>query len=211
MEITAYNFRELRKWNKKASTYRRIRMGVVVETVRGIGIVTHRDKSRVWVSTPPEEGDLSWGTTYEYDVSDVALTDEGIVSSSKLHRYAWGKIRDNAIDNNASHAICRQRLIVNEYADKIKCKKEVRTVTGFMGSSDYTRFIGDGYDFEINLRRPFVPDGDRLLYALGLSDRITTIDGRGNVGNRKILESDVIIGKSINAFNVDKHGNKSWD
>lgn len=191
--ITSEDFWSLKKWNKKAIVKKNIRVGVTVITKRGVGIVTTRDKEEVWVAH--ESDSLLWCHTYTYHINDVMLSNKDIDKESKLYKGAWQNIRDSAIVQNQNYEIEKHKRIVKEWSHLISGRKEKRTISTSFGSYDYVRFIGDDFDFEICVNNPFIPNGDRVLYAIGKGDGyITDMNGYGRIYRRKIKQEDVNYG-----------------
>lgn len=192
--ITSKDFSVLKKWNKRATTNKLIRLGVEVVTPRGIGIVVHRNKGAVWVAYAST---ALWCERYQTTVDEVELYtfQPTIPKTSLLYKGAWQHIEDEAINENQKYEIAKHQAIVNTWASDIKATREERTITSEFGSNTYVRFIGDNFDFEINVSRPFFPSGDRVLFALNKGDGyITDINGFGWIYRRKIIADDISYG-----------------
>lgn len=200
--ITSYYLPSLKRFNRKAGKHRNIRAGIVVETARGVGIVTVRDKDVVWVAHEPPEG-LLWIEQYTYPVDNLTPIDAKIDETSKFYRGAWQKIEDEAMNANQMYEVRKHEAIFSEYESLIRGKKTERTIDmGTWGSTTYRRYTGvnkhgQPFDFEVNIRNPFIPAGDRVLFALGFGDGcITDMNGYGWIYRRKITEADVNYGEA---------------
>jgi len=209
MEITSDKFKTLKKYNKKTGVKRGIRVGCVVNTNRGVGIVTTRDKSSVWVANESD----SWLMchTYIYDIGGVELYDQTISNNNRLYIGAWMSIMNDAIQKNQDYEVAKHKAIVNGLSSIVKGKREKREISTTFFSNIYTRFIGDDYNFEICTSNPFLFDGDKILYAIGETDTIGYINGYGWIGRRKIVNGDINSGECVNVFNVDDDGDKIYD
>jgi CBS domain-containing protein len=191
--VTSENYRKLKRYNRKASGKRKnIRAGVVVDTKRGVGIVTHRDKETIEVA---HESDVLWCERYSYDIADIEPSGAEIDVESRHYRGAWGWIVGNAMHNNVSFEYDKSRAILEEHAHRVSGKTEKRTISTTFGSHEYIRFIGDGFDFEIDVSHPSISAGDKVLFALGKGDGfIVDMNGHGWFYRRKITDRDVKFG-----------------
>lgn len=195
-----------RPFNKKATKFRNLRMGVTVDCPKGKGIVTYRGKpfkkDVVEVAVVPDvEGEVSPCYRYQYSPEDVTISPEPINECTRLYDAAWYWIMGHAVDQNAKYEIERHEFICAEYSSLIPGKYVDRDVSaGPWGSYKYRRYTGvnkngDAFDFEMNIKRPFIPCGDRVLYALGKGDgRITDMNGHGWIYRRKITDNDINYG-----------------
>ena len=195
-----------REFNRKGEAkYKRIRCGVYVQTNdgRGRGIVSARTGSEIWVTFPSRTS--MPGETYTYDVSDVTLCDNipplsGIgEAEGSYERYAWTMIYDAAMSRNQSYEARWQMWIVAEYEALVPGKRKDRDIGGEWGTFKYRRYVGknkrgEPFDFEVCVTRPFIPDGDRILFALGVNDYITRMNGHGRIYTQKITDEDVNYG-----------------
>jgi hypothetical protein len=196
LKINSETFNVLRKYNKKAGKHRNIRVSCVVETKRGLGIVTYRKGTEIQVAHEPDrQCELLWCYRYTYDIEHVNPSAAVIDHSSKLYRGAWQWILDGALSRNQDYEIDKHRAIVNELSGRIAGKTEKRAISTPFSSSNYVRFIGEGFDFEINISRPFIPDGDRVLFAIGKGGGyITDMNGHGRIYRRPITDNDIKYG-----------------
>ena len=194
---------KLKMFNRNASTKRNIRLGITVDTNRGLGIVTWRKGDELEVAVRPDhEGEVMPCYRYNYKLTDVEIADEEIAKDDRLYIGAWYWIMNHAISENQSYESIKHRSIFDEWESRIPGKRTDRDVSmGAWGSTKYRRYTGvnkhgQPFDFELCLRPALaIPYGDRIMYALGASDGyITDMNGHGWVYRRKITDDDVNYG-----------------
>lgn len=199
MLITSEFIRALKPFNKRVGKNRNVRVGLAVNTKRGVGIIISRDGSELWVAH--ESDSIVWYESYIYDIEEVKVSDIVIDTESQLYKGAWQFIEDSAINANQTYEVRKHEAIFEEYESMIPGKRTDRDISmGMWGSTTYRRYTGmnrygQPFDFEANILRPFLPVGDRVLYAMGVSDGyITDMDGYGRIYRRKIEDRDVRYG-----------------
>jgi hypothetical protein len=202
MKTSSEYLKAIRPWNRKCSKHRSIRVGVSVETSRGLGIVTWRKGEKITVAVKPDkEGEVMPCYTYNYSIEDVKASAEEVPRESRLYFGAWSNIENYANGDNQSYEIARQVAIFEEYESLIKGKRTDRDVSmGEWGTAKYRRYSGtnkhgEAFDFEVNIVRPFMPCGDRILFALAADDGyIADMNGHGRIYRRRIEDRDINYG-----------------
>lgn len=193
----------LRPFNKKVGKHRNIRVGVTVDTSRGIGIVTWRKGDELEVAVRPDrEDEVSPCYRYRYAVSEVDLAAEEVTQDDRLYAGAWYWIMNQAVGNNQDYEAIKHRAIYDEWECNIPGKRTDRVISlGDWGSATYRRYTGvnkngQPFDFELNTRPALaIPYGDRIMYALGSNDGyITDMNGHGWIYRRKITDNDINYG-----------------
>lgn len=172
--ITEMNFK--RKFNKrKASKKPNIRVGSVVDTTRGMGIVTYRNADDLEVAL---QSDILWCERWLMSINDVDLSNQEIDIESKLYKGAWSWIISYAHNQNIEYEQDKSKW----YADNIPKLKNVtyskRTVSTTFGTHDYMRLTLNGlFDFEVDVKYPSLDTASKLEYAYKLhSGELTTDD-----------------------------------
>ncbi|MGG3989804.1 hypothetical protein [Bacillus smithii] len=203
MNITSKKFPKLKQFNKKANKNRNIRVGVTVNTPRGIGIVTWRQNENVEVAVKPDrKEELLPCYRYRYTIANITISDNPVDSKDPLYEGAWYWITNYAIIENQKYELIKHNSIFKEHEQMIPGKRTDRTISaGIWGSYKYRRYTGvnkhgEPFDFELCLKPAFpIPYGDRILYALGESNGyITDMNNNGWIFQRKIKDSDIKYG-----------------
>lgn len=194
---------KLKPFNKRASKHRNIRLGVTVETSRGIGIVTWRTGDDLEVAVRPDrEGEVMPCYRYNYKASDVTISNNPVAQDDRLYLGAWYWIMNQAVGNNQDYESIKHRAIYDEWESNIPGKRTDREISlGPWGSTKYRRYTGvnkhgQPFDFELNTNPAFAfPYGDRIMYALGSNDGyISDMNGHGCIYRRKITDADINYG-----------------
>lgn len=203
MQKTSEQYPKLKPFNKKAGKQRNIRLGVTVETPRGIGIVTWRKVGKLEVAVRPDrDGEIMPCYRYNYELDDVETPTEEVMKDDRLYAGAWYWIMNQAVVDNQSYEAIKHRAIYDEWESRIPGKRTDREISlGVWGTTTYRRYTGVNkhghpFDFELNMRPALaIPYGDRIMYALGAnSGYITDMNGHGWIYRRKITDSDINYG-----------------
>jgi len=200
--ILSNTYPELKKYNKKQSKKSDLRMGEVVMSGYGLGIVTHVSKDDYHVAVTPENENHGWVVQYRVPKGEIHKVDHPIDLEIKLYRGAWMIIEDYAKQLNQRYEVDKGNSIVSDLSWTIKAKREERvSKPGFGGSRLYRRYTGtnpkgESFDFELAAEEStYFADGDRVLFALGMNDGyISHLDGTGWVSRRKLEYRDVNYG-----------------
>lgn len=211
---------KLKPFNKTTTKKRNIRLGVTVNTKRGIGIVTWRKSEEIEVAVRPDrEGEVSPCYRYRYKIEDVEVSVEEIAKDDRLYDGAWYWIMNQAIGDNQDFESIKHRSIYDDWEPRIPGKRVDREVSmGTWGSTKYRRYTGvnkqgQSFDFELNTKPAFAfPYGDRIMYALGANDGyISDMNGHGWIYRRKITDDDINYGiaKYAGPQEVDADGKRN--
>ncbi|TCI26694.1 hypothetical protein EVJ32_04790 [Exiguobacterium sp. SH5S4] len=204
--ILSSTYPTLKKFNKKQQSRKDLRMGDVVETDYGVGIVTNVDKDSYNVAVKPTQDRYGWESQYCVAKDSVMLSDVSIDPKSKLHRGAWMIIEDSAKYMNQKYEIEKGKAVFLGLEWKIEAKREERlSRPGAWGQKPYRRYTGvnpkgQSFDFELCVASgTYFGYADKVMYALGLNDGyISHLDGTGWVVRRQIVDHDVNHGLCIN-------------
>jgi hypothetical protein len=198
MKLNSEYLPSLRPWNRKCSKHKSIRVGVQVETPNGLGIVTWRKGDQLHIAVK-SDGFLA-SDQYRYAIDDVSISDQIIAADSPFYKSAWYQICSEAYLDNVYFELARQGATFTEYEGRVKCKRSEREISTAFSTVTYRRYTGvntrgEAFDFEINITRPQLPAGDRILFALGIgAGLIANLNGHGRIYRRKIEDSDMNYG-----------------
>lgn len=191
-----------RKYNRKAARKKYIRVGTTVNTKRGIGIITVRDKDELWIA---HECDNMNCSQYIYKLDDVELLDESIDKSSKFYECAWTWIIYHAMAMNTKYETERAYYYIENIPNMKGVKTSTKSVSTTFGSHEYLRLTyKDSFDFEVSLSYgAHIGCADRLKYAYALWNgddtngmQIVDINGHGWVTRREIKPENVKYGEA---------------